>query len=338
MALVSPVLGQPGIQSGTTVSYRQIFKQPEYARYHPGGGVIAAAAQDRGNTGSTLTLRPGLLMGRITSSKKWAPSVVAKVGTAVTSQGATSITLSVADALELVRRLGTSGTFKLTGPPTAGGVIRTLTVTYSAVNTSTGVVTVTAMSVNEVQTFNFTNSPSGTFRLAIVDSSGVTQYTQPITYSATIATLLSNLQTATDAVLASNAIVWSGTLVTAVAATFSGTGYAGLPQTLIGFDSVALTAGDVDITRTTAGVDGRFIAGSYLGAGDGSETPKTFIGDGSGISMVAANAADVDWPQLPVAGAVIAANLIDLPTDTSLLAWLKSNLSSFPFDTDFNGY
>jgi len=107
--------------------------------------------------------------------------------------------------------------------------------------------------VNEVQTLNFTNTPAGTFRLRIKDSNGVYQYTQRITYSATIATLLANLQTATDAVLAANAIVWSGSLVTAVAGTFSGAGYTGKAQEVIVVDTDALTAGDVDVTRTTAG-------------------------------------------------------------------------------------
>ena len=55
----------------------------------------------------------------------------------------TTITTDVNTAAELVRRIGATGTFKLTGPPTAGGAVVTQTVTFSAVNTSTGAITIT---------------------------------------------------------------------------------------------------------------------------------------------------------------------------------------------------
>jgi hypothetical protein len=47
--------------------------------------------------------------------------------------------------VEIVRRIGSSGTFKLTGPATAGGTAATQTVTYSAVNQTTGVITCSAL-------------------------------------------------------------------------------------------------------------------------------------------------------------------------------------------------
>ena len=53
-------------------------------------------------------------------------------------------------AAEIVRRIGAAGTFKLTGPPTAGGTVATQVVTYSAVNTSTGAITITALSADAV--------------------------------------------------------------------------------------------------------------------------------------------------------------------------------------------
>ncbi len=102
--------------------------------------------------------------------------------------------------------------------------------------------------------------------MAITDLNGVRQITGPITYSATIGTLLTNIQSALDTALGSSLVVASGTLVTAVALTFSGAGYAGIPQpALVGVDVGGLSAGNVSVTRTTTGADGRFVAGSFVG-------------------------------------------------------------------------
>ena len=344
--IFSPI-GLPGPGTVVAAAHKHIFKGL-WSQDLPGGKLIdGTVARDSTNTGYQNTLQPGLVMGKITTVVNslgtvgyYANSIYGLTGGALTSAG-TSLTLpSAAVGTEIVRRRGTTGTFKLTGPPTAAGTVRTLTATYSAISGTTA--TITALGVNEVQTFNFTNSPSGTFRLGIVDSSGVVQYTQRITYSATIGTLTSNLQTATDAVLATNAIVWSGTLVTAVAATFSGTGYTALPQTLIVVDTDALTAGDVDVTRTTTGVDGRFVTSSFIQPTDGTETPLTFIPDGYGIRIAddAANYAVVPFAEMPIAGFVETAQLINYPSDTSLKTWLKQQFytnayARFTFDDAF---
>lgn len=120
---------------------------------------------------------------------------------------------------------------------------------------------------NEVQTLNFAGSPSGNFILEITDQNGVVQETPPITYSATAATLVSNIQTGINAVIpqvsSTNQIVSSGTLVTAIALTFSGVNFAGKTQPMISINS-ELTAGEVSISRTTTGgeSDG---TGSWVG-------------------------------------------------------------------------
>jgi hypothetical protein len=88
-------------------------------------------------------------MGQETSSRKFANSVLGLTVGAVASS-ATSITTDVNTAAEIVRRQGASGTFKLTGPPTAAGTVATQTVTYSAVNLSTGVITCSALSAAAV--------------------------------------------------------------------------------------------------------------------------------------------------------------------------------------------
>ncbi len=110
-------------------------------------------SRDTSNTVDPTTLQSGLLMGRCTGStgdatapiaNSFAPSIVGTITNAILA-GATSMTVSLTMAAEIVRRFGASGTFKLTGPPTANGVVATEVVTYSAVNTTrTGVITVTA--------------------------------------------------------------------------------------------------------------------------------------------------------------------------------------------------
>ncbi|VTT98932.1 unnamed protein product [Gemmataceae bacterium] len=338
--MITPVIGRPGIQSGTSVTYRQVFKQPESVLYLPGGGVIDAAAQDPGND-DPLTLRGGLLMGRKTSGKKWLPSLIGKMITAALTSTGTSITLSAAAAAELVRRVGTSGTFKLTGPPTANGTARTVTVTYSAVNTSTGVVTITAVGVNEVQTLTFgAAATGGTMRLRVPKADGTMVTTDAITWNATDATWLAAINTALDgATGVVGGIVATGAAPdTALTFTFSGTGYAALPQPadLISVHTFPTSATTATVVRTTTGVDGRFVVGSFAQPTDGSEAPVSVVPSGSGIMMAAANARDVDFPQIPYSGLFDSSEIVDWPSDTGLQAWLVAQLNAnggrFEFD------
>jgi len=86
----------------------------------------------------------------ITATGLWAPSILGLVTAAYTS-GGTSLTVSPATATEIVRRVGTSGTLDLTHAPTAGGtVVAQANLTYSAVNTTTGVLTVTDIGANVI--------------------------------------------------------------------------------------------------------------------------------------------------------------------------------------------
>jgi hypothetical protein len=67
------------------------------------------------------------------------------VTTAAAAAAATSLSVAPAVAAELLRRVGVTGTFKLVGPPTAGGTVATQTVTYTVVNTVSGAITVNAL-------------------------------------------------------------------------------------------------------------------------------------------------------------------------------------------------
>ena len=138
------VPGIPGIRAARVATYRRILRQGDWTFLSGGVTIDGTKARDTLNTGDLDVLRPGLIMGFATSGGLWSNSIMG-LSNAAAAAGATSITLTAAAATELVRRVGTTGTFKLTGPPAAAGVVVTETVTYSAVNTTTGVVTVTAI-------------------------------------------------------------------------------------------------------------------------------------------------------------------------------------------------
>lgn len=145
MSVLSPVYGLPGVRAAKTATHRLAFRGGYLQDVLPQGKIIdGSKSRDPGNTGDVHVLRAGLLMGKITSGGKYAPSVLG-VTTNAEAVGSTSIEVSAAVAVELVRRVGATGTFKLLGPSSANGVIGVETVTYSAVNTTTGAVTVTAI-------------------------------------------------------------------------------------------------------------------------------------------------------------------------------------------------
>ena len=107
----------------------------------PGGVVIdGSKARDIGNS-PVFDLRAGLLIGKRTSNGLWAPSIIGTTS-ADYSSGGTSLTVTTATATEIVRRIGSSGTFKITGYTSGDTSVTTASVTFSAVDTSTGVVTV----------------------------------------------------------------------------------------------------------------------------------------------------------------------------------------------------
>ena len=145
----------PGIGTTIVAVYKPIWKGRGGVQYLPGGGTIDGAnARDPANTFSSgivpnaqasyaNTLEPGLLMGKITASGFYGASVLGLTSAALTTV-ATTLSVSAAVAAEIVRRIGTSGTLTLVGPPTAGSTVASQTITFSAVNTSTGAITITA--------------------------------------------------------------------------------------------------------------------------------------------------------------------------------------------------
>jgi len=122
-------------------------------QYREGGAIIDGdESRDPLNTSYLDYLRAGLVMGQITTGSKFAPSIIGVLASAYDKDGSYDevMTVSAATATEIVRRIGTSGTFNITGPPSAAGTVATEEVTFSAVNTSTGVITVTAAAADYI--------------------------------------------------------------------------------------------------------------------------------------------------------------------------------------------
>jgi hypothetical protein len=143
--------GKPGVVGNYDSQPREVFYSGrEFAQFWaPPVTVDGTNSSNPLNAPYTWLLWAGTLMGRVTATSKYANSVLGLTTVAAASAG-TSVTTDVNTAAEIVRRIGASGAFKLTGPPTAGGTVATETVTYSAVNTSTGVITCSALSAAAV--------------------------------------------------------------------------------------------------------------------------------------------------------------------------------------------
>lgn len=151
MPVIPWVPGLPGFRSAETATPRLIFRQGEYLFLANGKVISGAQSRDPGNTGNIGRLRAGLLMGKITSSGLYAPAIVGATSASYTS-GGTELTVSAAVATELDRLVGQSGTAELVaiGPPSAAGTVAVTAFDHSAINTTTGVITVTSLGVNKI--------------------------------------------------------------------------------------------------------------------------------------------------------------------------------------------
>ena len=144
---IFPIMS-PGITAGKTASHRVVFRQRDESYLANGKTIDGSKSRDPSNTSDVTVLQSGLLMGKITSGGKYAPSILGLTSGALAA-GATSITTATAAVLtELVRRIGATGTFTLTGPPSANGVVNSEVVTYSAATGTT--ITCTAILGNYI--------------------------------------------------------------------------------------------------------------------------------------------------------------------------------------------
>lgn len=145
--MITPIRGTPGVKAIVAAEPRNVFIG-NWEYYLPGGKLISSNSRDSGNTGYLNVLRAGLLMGKATSGGKYLPSILGISQNAYTS-GGTTITVTAAQAVEIARRIGTSGNLTYVGPPSAAGTVAVISsVAFSAINTSTGAITVTSLGVN----------------------------------------------------------------------------------------------------------------------------------------------------------------------------------------------
>lgn len=176
MAQLFPAKKAPGKQTGPSAGYRRVLRSGEGIPV-PGYCIVdGSQSRDPLNTGDLDTLRGGMIIGQRSANELYAPSILGVTTAAYDADGSanTSLTVSAFTATELNRRIGSSGTFKLTGPPTAAGTVATQTITYSEVNTTTGVITISAGSADAVSgSFIQPNDGSETMLAILVEETGL---------------------------------------------------------------------------------------------------------------------------------------------------------------------
>ncbi len=323
----------PGRDTLRTAAHRQVTLGGE--QFFPGMHVIAAADARDPLASPVTELRPGLLLGEVTADNTLGASILGITGEVLDGEE-TALTVAAAVATELIRRQGASGTYKLTGPPTAGGVVRTLTITYSAVSAT--VVTQTAPEVASVHTLTHAaGTDGGTFRIKVILPDGTHDTTSALAWDAAA----SVINTALDAL----SVLSAGELVA--------TGSAGGPYTLTGNGDLGdidiqirndmstdglVWEGGVVVAQTAIGVDGRFVTGSLIQPTDGSETIKTFLPNGGTLRVTDIDGVDrdVQLGQYLIGGLVDSSQLVNWPADASLRTWVVDALrlagAGFTFD------
>jgi hypothetical protein len=327
------VIGIPGQRAPQIATPRAIFYSADRG-WLPGGKYIDGSKSRDTNNGPTDVdrLQAGLLMGKVTSTGYYANWSIDQLTVAYTS--GTSMTIGTSGATELVRRVGSTGSFVLTGVPAAGLTVRQTTVAYSAVNTSTGVITVTAPTgASEVQqiTFNGTGT-TGNLVLVVPKPDGTTVTTAAIGFT-TNAAYITAINNAIDTALgtaglwvASGASIATDITLTA-SSTYANQSFPGL------FQVTTFPTGNLSaiVSRSTTGVPIAFTIGSVLSQADGSQVPVTFLPDGFPMEVTdgSGNVAQVEFPAFPVGGIIDQQFLIGYSAmDASLKTYVLNQLSS----------
>lgn len=336
--MMRPVLGGPGFSDERRWTHKYLTRAGNWEKLRGGGWINGTKSRDpfaaalTGNTSDVL--QGGLLMGQETGKQTWAPSFFGAL-TAGIAHGATSLTVGLTHAVEIVRRRGSTGTLRIVGPPTPNGFCQEGLLTYSAVNTGTGAVTITASGQNEVQGVNIAGTVSGgTFRIGFPQADGSVIWTGTIAHNATFGTVVSNANTALDAIFGAGVVVASGASYPALVLTFTTTTNALRNVLPVLVDVASLTgATTATVSTTTPGFYGAFAVGSLIGQDDGTYLPKSFIGPGYG-EMVADGATTptggvVPWPLIPTAmKEIVWSEIAPTVTDTGIREWIKQKLNN----------
>jgi hypothetical protein len=152
MALAN--VGLPGVDAARTVTPRDILWTDVGAAFAPGFAVIeGASCRDAGNGTDIHVLRAGYLLSRDPNDSDKYKGTIVGTTTANSASDGTSITVSAADATEINRRYGSSGSGEFyivshdsDSPSESTSVNYAQAVEHSAINTTTGVITCTALS------------------------------------------------------------------------------------------------------------------------------------------------------------------------------------------------
>lgn len=280
-----------------------------------------------------------------------ASAVSATATASTTADNGFYVTFSGTGYTELPQPIGSIDDTLITYTTTTGW---TATMTTVGVPNA-GTITITAMGVNEVQTVAFAGITAGTllggtFVVRVLDKNGVWQTTAALAYNTSTA----NAQTAFDNILGVNAVVVAatvgGTLAGGFTLTFSGTGYAGLPQTAVEVDETgtALASGgtnaSVSVARTVAGVNGAFKAGSWIQPTDGSQNIKTLLRSPTKMGYWDLNGllqgVDIIYPEVLLRGFIRTAYIINYPSDSVFATYMKTQIRTnsggyWQFDDDF---
>jgi hypothetical protein len=327
----------PGMGAIKTAAHRTVFASREGESYLPGGVFLdGAKCADPLNTPDVRKLRAGNLLGKITSGGKYGCSIIGITGEAMTG-AETDLTVAEAVGDEIVRRIGASGTFKLTGPPTANGTVRTVTVTYSAVAAVSGgnrVITNTAMGVADVWTLTApAGQDSGFYQLEITTGLGttaeVTKTTTSLAANADSATVDAALEALSNVGVSGVAAVYSDPTLTLTFA--SDLGPVSVRVVSDSTNDGGVFEGGWAAVHTTTGVDGRFVAGSFIQPTDGSETPIFPIPDGFPISAVDSDGTSyttIEMPMVPIGRMIDSSQIINWPSDTSLQQWIVDQMEA----------
>ena len=145
--------GKPGTLPIYSAAPRELFSaNRSFAQFVAGPITIDGTLSGNAlNAPNSWLLQAGLLMGRVTATGKYANSVIGLTTAAYSHTGSNmTIQTDVNTAAEIVRRIGSSGTLKIVGPPAASGTVAVQTTTYSAVNLTTGAITITALGADAV--------------------------------------------------------------------------------------------------------------------------------------------------------------------------------------------
>ncbi len=140
--------GKPGVMPGFLAAPREVFAaNRSFAQFVAGPVTIDGFnTSNPGNAPYTWQLAAGTLLGRVAATGKYASSVIGPMTTGYAHAGGASTTILTDGntAAEIVRRLGTGGSLKLTGPATAGGPVVTQLVNFVGVNMANGAISLSA--------------------------------------------------------------------------------------------------------------------------------------------------------------------------------------------------